>query len=504
MAQAPETQPDDRKPVRGVRLAHGLLYATLALAPLPLASNHPWAWSALAFVVGGACVLWGAVALRHREAVLLPTRRALPFAVAFGAFLAWCALQTAPWIPQAWAPEAWREAETALGRDLSPSLALDPSGAWEAIMRLLSYAGVFWLSLHFARNSSNARRILWVLAATGFVYAAYGLAAHLSGSETILWFRKWHYPDSLTSTFVNRNSYATYAGLILLTVSALLIDRAGNRSFPMRLTPRDLLLALDNAGFGVWFLAMAFVSVGTALLLSQSRGGFAALLVGALAFVASLRATRQARERWWTAALALAVATSVLLAVSGSELAGRLGALMAGDQVERRAEIYALTARMIAERPWLGIGLGGFDELYHAERTDAFGATLSTFMRAHNSYLENALEAGIPAFLLLCAILAVLFWRCMHGAARRRHNAVFPCLGVAATGLVAAHSLVDFSLQIPAVSVTYAALLGVGVAQSWRHSRHAPRSSPAQGGAAFQAAFLPGGGEAAAQDRTPG
>ena len=50
---------------------------------------------------------------------------------------------------------------------------------------------------------------------------------------------------------------------------------------------------------------------------------------------------------------------------------------------------------------------------------------------------------------------------------RRRRDAVYPCIGFAATTLVAAHSLVDFSLQIPAVALTYSLLMGAACAQSW-------------------------------------
>ena len=47
---------------------------------------------------------------------------------------------------------------------------------------------------------------------------------------------------------------------------------------------------------------------------------------------------------------------------------------------------------------------------------------------------------------------------------------------VAATALVALHSLVDFSLQIPAVAIMYATILGIGYAQAFptgggRHNR---------------------------------
>jgi hypothetical protein len=45
---------------------------------------------------------------------------------------------------------------------------------------------------------------------------------------------------------------------------------------------------------------------------------------------------------------------------------------------------------------------------------------------------------------------------------------VFPAIGFAASVVVGIHAAVEFSLQVPAVAVVYAALLGLGVAQSWR------------------------------------
>ncbi len=64
--------------------------------------------------------------------------------------------------------------------------------------------------------------------------------------------------------------------------------------------------------------------------------------------------------------------------------------------------------------------------------------------------------------------IAALFGRCLVGARVRRRNAVYPCIGVGATVLIATHATVDFSLQIPAVAATYALLMGAAVAQSWR------------------------------------
>jgi len=66
--------------------------------------------------------------------------------------------------------------------------------------------------------------------------------------------------------------------------------------------------------------------------------------------------------------------------------------------------------------------------------------------------------------LLLLVILAPL----PLGSNRDRgRDWVYPATGVAATLLVGIHSFFDFSLQMPAVAITYACILGVACAQSY-------------------------------------
>ena len=89
-------------------------------------------------------------------------------------------------------------------------------------MRLLTYAGIFWLALQACRVRERARSVLTVFAIGGTVYAAYGLAAFFLTPEAILWFAKEAYRDSVTGPFINRNSFATYVGLTILATVALL------------------------------------------------------------------------------------------------------------------------------------------------------------------------------------------------------------------------------------------------------------------------------------------
>ena len=92
--------------------------------------------------------------------------------------------------------------------------------------------------------------------------------------------------------------------------------------------------------------------------------------------------------------------------------------------------------------------------------------------KAHNTYLEVWQGLGL---VFGTALMAALGWRISTsfvGAIRRRRDAKSPIVAAAASLLVAAHALVDFSLQIEAVTLTFMALLGAGVAQS-ESSRHA-------------------------------
>ena len=92
------------------------------------------------------------------------------------------------------------------------------------------------------------------------------------------------------------------------------------------------------------------------------------------------------------------------------------------------------------------------------------------FRAAHNTYLENSMELGvIGAGALFCSI-GILTLICFKGTKSRGQGAIYPSIGLGVTALVASHSLVDFSLQMPAIAMTYAAVMGASVAQSRKAS----------------------------------
>ena len=93
-----------------------------------------------------------------------------------------------------------------------------------------------------------------------------------------------------------------------------------------------------------------------------------------------------------------------------------------------RLTVYELAERAIADRPWLGSGYGTFKEVYLIYRDESLPDMLLS--KAHNTYLENAVELGIPAALLLNGAVLGVVVLCVAGLRRRRRNAIYPSVGV--------------------------------------------------------------------------
>jgi len=465
----------------GPRMANIVFWAlviTVGLAPLPLASNRPWAWGVLGASVGIQLVAFSLAALFDRSLIQLEWRRYGAALVAFAVLVVWFFVQQSTMTPDSWHNPLWREASGLLGTPLKGSIAIDPGAARETILRLITYAGVFFLAIQLCRARAYAKIALWSLTIAGTIYAVYGLVMQLGHFDMVLWYEKWAYPGSLTSTFVNRNSFAAYCGLTLIASLALL-SHLSDKSLRHGVFSRfGLLHFVETATLGPYLLLVSTVVITTALLFTQSRGGFGATFVGAIALALSLRLAgrqRRAAGRLPIFALSLVIGAVILVSFSGSGLIGRVSDY-AGNETGRGV-IYALTLRAIGDHPLLGVGLGGFHDTFQMYRDDRLDFLVATFDRAHNTYLELALEIGLPAFCLMLAILIGIVAVCARGLLTRQRDFVYPAAGLGATALMALHSVVDFSLQIPAIAVAYALLLGTAYAQSFPTRRGAEQEA---------------------------
>jgi O-antigen ligase len=125
----------------------------------------------------------------------------------------------------------------------------------------------------------------------------------------------------------------------------------------------------------------------------------------------------------------------------------------------------------------LGHGLGAFEQSFPAYQAPA-QITAYRVDKAHNTYLETAYELGVPMALILLAIPALILALCANAIGRRNQDALMPAVALATGTVVGVHALADFSIQIPAIALTWAALLGAGFAQALP-ARGTPQRKPA-------------------------
>jgi O-antigen ligase len=167
-----------------------------------------------------------------------------------------------------------------------------------------------------------------------------------------------------------------------------------------------------------------------------------------LELVAILLLARYKRElipvrNLWKTMAGLAVLSMTLTAVVGGR--ATLQRFREPESYRVRREFLRSSLAMIADRPWIGFGLGTWPVSYPAYARFDNGLTAN---HAHNDWAEWTVEGGLP-FVTLLALLAA--W----SIARAAHSPW--AIGIVA---VFAHSLVDYPLREPALAAVLFAMLG--------------------------------------------
>lgn len=452
--------------ILGLQRPSLVLFCLLLIwAPLPLGSNRPWSWSFLVLGIAAAGLLMALHLVMRREALRPP--RMVGFAgLAFLGVAGWAWLQMQPALISGWAHPAWGALD-ALGIERSVgsagAVSLDLDLTRDALIRLLGYVGAFIVAFVLAREAPAARRLMLVLLCTVTAVSAYGLFMVFGGARLLPFLAKPSYGSIVTGSFVNRNSFATYANLGVLIGFVWLFEPfladLGRRE--IRVLLRELVERLMGQR-GI--ILVALLVLATASLLTASRGGFLSLAAALLAVLALLFLLTRPRLPALLVAIPLLVAAIWgLVALSGQAVLKRFENLS-----DLRLEIWQVTRSMIDDRFWLGHGYGTYETTFYAYRDERFPLVVD---KAHNTYLEHAAELGLPATVLLYAGGLLLVIQCLKGLFQRRRDKIYPLIAVAASMLVAVHAIFDFSLQIPAIAVTYAAIMGIGCAQSVRSQR---------------------------------
>jgi O-antigen ligase len=440
--------------------------AGLAWCPFWFGSHTLLAWGINAVLFPGLVVIYELSLLIRGERHPVAVWQIKAPATLFGAVVLWIFIQNATWTPAWFHHPIWQMAADALDQPIDGSISVDRELTRLALLRLITAASVFWMALQLCRDASRASLLLRSIAAITCGYSAYGLIAHWLWPGRLLWFEEAFEAEFVHSTFINPNSFATYAGLGLVALCALILRLYRNEFSDVGGSIRFRIATfIEVTGQrGVALLGGAFV-VLVALLLSGSRGGIVATVLGLLVLTAltlRLRKNQFAEQREAIIVVGVLFMAATFLAF-GDVVAGKIALAGFGD--EGRMAVQTITIRSILDAPVLGYGYGTFKDVFPMFRDQSL-STSSGWHLAHNTSLEALQGLGLVFGSMLVASAGLLVWRCIKGTAARQMNEMLPCAAASGSVLVGVHSLVDFSLQIQAVTLTFMALLGAGVAQS--------------------------------------
>jgi len=451
----------------GVFLA--LFVCGLAWVPFWFGSNTLIAWGINAVVFPGLAALYELSLVVRGLPHPVPIRRIGLSAVMLAVVVLWVLVQNATWTPAGWQHPIWQLAADALGQEIAGSISVDRDLTSLALLRLMTAASAFWLALQLSHHAARARLLLWSVVGICASYAAAGIFAlgFMPNGRLFAEVTAIAGPSKfVTSTFVNQNHYSTFAGIGLIAgVAGLLrlyrqeLGRSG------RLWRLKIATLINTTGSKA-ALPLAFAAViMTGLLLSGSRGGIIATALGFFALFA-LNVHKKAGGSLRNEALVLlfgALGVAAAFVFLSDLLVERLRE--SGLHDTGRPVVWMLTIRSILSAPLLGFGYGTFSAVFPMFRDDSV-SVWGIWDKAHNTYLEIFQGLGLLFGAMLIACVAVLVWECVKGARTRQRRTTIPVIAASVSLLVGTHALVDFSLQIQAVTLTYMAVLGAGVAQA--------------------------------------
>lgn len=242
----------------------------------------------------------------------------------------------------------------------------------------------------------RARDVVTVVLASGVVIAAYGILQHFTGWDLVRHKALLRTGGSPLAVGFTGHHLSFGGQLMFLAAMAAGLACAGWRS------------GGDRTVSARWPATIAAGLLLVALLWTYARSSL--LAVAAALGVLVLMQTGRVRR------LGLLVMVLGALAVAATpSLRGRMTEAFTDPKEVTRLNLWRSSAAGIAARPLVGWGPGNFDRMLDAYEVPGYYEARG---HAHNDYLMQAVNAGIPGLLLFLWLhgeIALLLWR-----ARRR------------------------------------------------------------------------------------
>lgn len=348
-------------------------------------------------------------------------------------------------------------------------LSLAPHATWTAFLALLPPMAVFLGSLLLS-NRERSKISTLVLGFCG-LSVFLGLLQLAQGPASTLRLFAYTNVDDAVGFFANRNHFSAllYCGSVLS--AWWIISELGQR--PEIFSKKALA---TRATFSIAAAFTLFAILVMAQAMARSRGGLVLSMVALVAVLPLALAYKPADQGAPRSAKMIYAVTAFAVVLSLQFALYRILARFEADPMQD-ARVAIARNTFDAAKAYLpfGAGAGSFVWVYPAfERPSDVATAFAN--RAHNDVVEAALEAGLPALVLMALFLfwflrrAVHAWRPVSDA----DSAADQTLIKAATVIIALlslHSFVDYPLRTSAMA-SLAAFACALLVPARRHAHH--------------------------------
>jgi len=313
-------------------------------------------------------------------------------------------------------------------------------------VHILVLCGYFVVLLSCLRTAARLRQLAMVIAIFGFVYAFYAILQSVLSPTRIYGIYETQFAIPFGS-FVNRHQFAAFMEMTVAIPLGLMFTGAVRRD-------KRLLYLI------------AVILMGSALLLSGSRGGLIAILCEIIVLIILTGGSRSGKNLALKLVLSILLFASIVggaIFVGGDTSLTRLAETASSQDItSSRTHIWAVTLEVISANMPLGAGLGAYPEAYTQHDTLS---GLEQVEQAHNDYLQILADAGVVGLIIGGWFLFLFFREGIRGS--RRHNTFRRSIAVGAFAgctAILIHSLFDFVLHTTAISVMFLTLMALMMA----------------------------------------
>jgi O-antigen ligase len=382
-----------------------------------------------------ACLAAVLLCLRERR----PERTSLDLAV-----LAFTAAGVASFFPVAYHPPSWQpRVLVGLAHALANAQAWAGLFTWRALLDLLVGCGLYF-STRRAFSDRSVRPLALGLAGGLAVLLVLGLAEQ-AGAIDLGGYRTIAAEGRLHALFSNSG----WLGQYVVIASPLAVGALASTGRRGRV-----------AGALLGLLCLA------AVLLSQQRGAWLALLVQGALGLALLGPGRWREPRARRAGFAVSlviVAGAGLVAVSRPGLVSDLAGRATSPDLLQRPHLWRAAARLCLQRPALGWGIGSFEPAL-GQRAPVSEVRREAQGEAHSTPLHLAAERGLAGLLGL-GLLVVAAVAVVREGLRRDADPPMAVGRTLALAGAATYGLVQYVWYLPAVGLLVWMVLGIGSAR---------------------------------------